>query len=122
MRSGYVLILIYLFTGSGMMGVARGQNTDQDTSRTQKVRRLASQDTSRQELVFDDIEVKGKVEKPGVIIIPKRLEPELSQVELERSFEKEMKDGIGEIPKPTRELKRVDRVESIKKAVERKRK
>ena len=54
--------------------------------------------------------------------MPKRVEPELGEVELTRSFKKEMKDGVGEIPKPDKELGRVDRVKSIKKTVERKRK
>ena len=57
-----------------------------------------------------------------MIIMPKRVEPNLEKMELERSFDRELKEGIGEIPKPENALKRVDRVKSIKKTVERKRK
>lgn len=80
----------------------------------------AKPDTVKGELVLDDIFIQGKVEKPGVIIVPKRVEPELKEKELDRSFKKELREG--EIMKPKEELRRVDQVESIKKAVERKRK
>ena len=54
--------------------------------------------------------------------MPKRVEPEIGEIALERSFNKEVKEGVGEIPKPEKELRRLDRIESIKKTVERKRK
>ena len=71
------------------------------------------------ELVLDAIEIKGRVDKPSVIIMPKRIEPEVGEVELERDFEQELKEGIGEIPKPEDDMNKVERVQSIKKAVER---
>ena len=74
------------------------------------------------EMVLETIEIKGNVEKPGLIIMPKRVEPELSDVDLERNFEREVKEGVGEIIKPEDEMNRVDRVKSIKKTVERERK
>ena len=74
------------------------------------------------ELVLDEIEIKGKVEKPGVIILPKRVEPEMGEVELGRSFKREVKDGIGDLPKAEDVLGKVERVNSIKKTVERNRK
>lgn len=74
------------------------------------------------ELVMEEIEIIGKVEKPSVIIVPKRMEPEIEDAELERSFQQEVKEGVGEIPKPTEELQKVDPVRSIKKTVVRKRK
>ena len=83
---------------------------------------MTSVDTLVDELVFDPIEIQGKVDRPGVIIMPKRIEPEIGEIELERSFQKEVKEGIGEIPKPEDELRRLERVKSIKKTVERKRK
>lgn len=73
------------------------------------------------ELLLDEIEIKGNVEKPGVIIVPKRIEPEIRDIELKRSFEEELK-GAGDAPKPDEKLGEVEQVESIKKAVERKRK
>jgi hypothetical protein len=79
-------------------------------------------DSENGEMVLGVIEIKGKVEKPGVIIMPKRVEPQIAEMDLERSFNKEVKEGVGEIPTPERELRRVDRIESIKKTVERKRK
>jgi hypothetical protein len=82
----------------------------------------AVQDTVDSELVLETIEIKGRVEKPGVIIIPSRVEPELKKVELDRSFEKELKEGVGEIVEPKKELRQVEKVKSIKKTVGRERK
>jgi hypothetical protein len=74
------------------------------------------------EIVLGTIEIRGKVDKPGVIIMPKRVEPEIGEMELERSFKKELSEGVGEIPKPEKALRRLDTVKSIKKTVERERK
>ena len=74
-----------------------------------------------EDLVLEDIEIKGKVEKPGVYVMPKRIEPELEEMELGRSFQNELKDGVRVVPKPDTELGEVDKVNSITKAVERKR-
>jgi hypothetical protein len=93
----------------------------QDTTGQQMRSQMAQQNQSEDEIVLDVIEIKGRIEKPGVIIMPKRVEPEIGEVDLERSFTQEVKEGIGEIPKPEEELQRVDRIKSIKKAVKRKR-
>lgn len=74
------------------------------------------------ELVLDVIEIKGYVDKPGVTIIPKRVEPEMEDMEIDRSFDREVKQGVGEIPMPDDALRQVDRVKSIKKAIDKKRK
>ena len=71
------------------------------------------------ELYLDEIEIKGKVEKPSVIIMPKRIDPEVGEVQLEREFEKELKEGMGEIPQVEDETNRVEDVKSIKKALNR---
>ncbi len=74
------------------------------------------------ELILEDIEIKGRVEKPGVIIVPKRISPEIKEVEINRSFEAEMKNGVGDVPQPEKALRRLEPVENIKKAVEKERK
>jgi len=74
-----------------------------------------------EEIVLDDIEIKGRVDRPGVIILPKRIEPEVQEIDLDRSFQQEVKNGIGEIPGPDRMLRQLEQVESIKKAVEKER-
>ena len=56
-----------------------------------------------------------------VIIFPKRIEPDLPEVELERSFQRELKEGMGEFVKPDDELSQIEKVQSIKKAIEKKR-
>ena len=103
-------------------GTVQAQKVTQDTTKQKLESQIALPDSSAEEFVLDDIYIKGNVEKPGVIVMPKRVEPELEKVELERSFKREVKEGIGDIPKPEKELREVERVESIKKTVKRKRK
>ena len=86
------------------------------------VRRTTRPDSASGEILLQDIEIKGNVEKPGVVVLPKRLEPETEGMDLDRDFEKELKKGTSEVPKPEEELQRVERVESIKKAINKKRK
>ncbi|MCK5147089.1 hypothetical protein KAR48_10060 [bacterium] len=74
------------------------------------------------ELDLGDISIQGKVEKPGVIIIPTRLESNIKEKVPERSFKKELRNGDSELLKPSNALRRVDQVRSIKEAVKRKRK
>jgi hypothetical protein len=45
------------------------------------------------EMVLDEIEIQGQIEKPGVIVMPRRVNPEIEQLELGRSFENEVKKG-----------------------------
>jgi len=74
------------------------------------------------ELFLDEIEIKGRVEKPSVIIMPKRIDPEVGEVHLEREFEQELKEGMGEIPEVDDETNRVENVQSIKRAINKDRK
>lgn len=74
-----------------------------------------------QEITLDEIDIQGMIEKPSVIVVPKRIEPNLQEVELNRSFEKEVKEGVGEIPKSDEMLRKVEPVPSIKKSIEKKR-
>lgn len=112
---GVVIIIL------AAVGICAAQSTAPDTAKVATVL-WAESDSLDGELMLDDIEIKGNVEKPGVIILPKRLEPELDGVELDRSFENEVKQGGAEVPQPVKELNKVDRVKSIKKVVGRKRK
>jgi hypothetical protein len=74
-----------------------------------------------EELVLDQIDIQGQVEKPGVIVIPSRVDPDIDQLELNRSFDKELKNGVEAVPQSQEALEQVEGVDSIKKAVERKR-
>ena len=73
------------------------------------------------EITLDEIEIQGMIEKPSVIIVPKRIEPDLREVELNRSFVEEVKEGVGDIPKSDEPLRKVEPAPSIKKTLEKKR-
>ena len=98
------------------------ERVETDTTDTlTQVQDTADNDGDGDEIILDDIEIIGQVEKPGVIIFPKRIEPDLPEVELERSFQRELKEGMGEFVKPDEELSQIENVQSIKEAVEKKR-
>ena len=113
-RVVFLLWALLVVAGGVLPGIIEAQSVPQDTVKSE-------QDSSGQEIVLDVIYIKGSVEKPGVIIVPKRIGPELKEVELDRSFKREVNEGIGEVPKPEKETGKVERVKSIKKTVERKR-
>ncbi len=49
---------------------------------------------STQEIELIEITIEAEIEKPRVSILPKRIEPELGEMEfIDRSFEKELKKG-----------------------------
>ena len=121
MKFNKVFWIVTIGIGLGILSKAETQTVTQDST-SRVVARADSSRNSTGEMILDEIEIKGKVEKPGVIIIPKRVEPELGDVELKRSFKKEVEKGVGEILKPEKELGSVERIKSIKKTVERKRK
>ena len=73
------------------------------------------------EIVLEEIDIQGRVDKPGVIILPKRVSPDVQGIELDRSFEQEVKKGVGDIPKGDAALRKLEPIKSIKKAVDKKR-
>jgi hypothetical protein len=81
----------------------------------------SSQVKNEDELILETIDIKGEVDQPGVIFMPKRIEPELSDVDLERSFEDELKSGTGDVPSPVESKHHVEDVKDVKKIVKRKR-
>ena len=123
MKAVFIVSIFLIICEFILFNNANTQTVTSDTTK-QKLRTKTIEKDSLigDELVLQPIEIKGKVEKPGVIIMPKRVEPELGKMELERSFKRELKQGVGEVPKPDKELQQVDQIRSIKKTIERKRK
>jgi hypothetical protein len=87
-------------------------------------RTAAAMDTAARVNVIqlEDIRIQGEVEKPSVIILPKRIEPDMQADSLDRSFSQEIRRNTGEVPTPDRAINRVEPVKSIKKEIEKKRK
>ena len=76
---------------------------------------------SENEIRLDEIRIQGEVEKPNVIILPKRIEPDLESDGLNRSFSKEITKNTDDVPKPDKAISQVEPVKSIKKEIEKKR-
>ena len=120
--SAAAVILMSFLTVCWDPAFLHAREADPDSTRRNAVRTAAVDTAQTEELVLDEIQIRGRIERPGVLIMPKRVEPELEEVELERSFKKEVKEGVGEVPTPDRELGKVDRARNIKKTLKKKRK
>ena len=73
------------------------------------------------EMELESISIEAIIEKPNVDIIPKRMEPELEEVEfVERSFERELKEVPKDMLLLEDDLDRVAKLEGIKKMLEKK--
>ena len=117
-----ILVFILWIVTAGLLAQSPPRTAASDsTGNADSVRMSQNMDYGEGEIILDDIDITGKVEKPGVIIMPKRIEPELDEVTLQRSFEKEVKESMAEMPKPKSVLHDIDHVKSIKKTVEKKR-
>ncbi len=85
----------------------------------------AKSDTAKanEEMELESISIEAIIEKPNVDIIPKRLEPELEEVEfVERRFDRELKEAPKDMLLLDDDLDRVARLEGIKKLLEKKKK
>ncbi|MDZ7289714.1 MAG: hypothetical protein ONB44_24205 [candidate division KSB1 bacterium] len=75
------------------------------------------------EMELDAIAIEAVIEKPNVDIIPKRLKPELEEMEfIERSFDRELKEVPKDLLLLDDELDRAARLEGLKKLLEKKKK
>jgi hypothetical protein len=75
------------------------------------------------EMELESISIEAIIEKPNVDIIPKRVEPELEEVEfVERSFDRELKEAPKDLLLLDDDLDRVARLEGLKKMLEQKKK
>ncbi len=85
---------------------------------------LAKPDSAAmQETELETIAIEAVIEKPNVDIIPKRLEPELEEVEfVERSFDRELKEVPKDLLLLDDDLDRATKLDGIKKHLENKKK
>lgn len=89
------------------------------------VSRLAKPDSAAAEddLELEAIAIEAIIEKPNVDIIPKRVAPELEEVEfVERSFDRELKAVPKDLLLLDDDLDRVAKLEGLKKLLEKKKK
>lgn len=83
---------------------------------------LPSLQGSSKEIELEEIVIQGRPEAPSVIIVPKRIEPEMKQDPLDRSFKEELNKEFNKVPQPNELLHQIEDVESIKKTIEKERK
>jgi len=99
---------------------------DTTTAKTNATPALSTKpDTAKagEEMELESISIEAIIEKPNVDIIPKRLEPELEEVEfVERSFDRELKEAPKDMLLLDDDLDRVSKLEGIKKMLEKKKK
>jgi len=103
----------------------QAQTAPPDTVRAKPDAAPAKLDTAKApvEMELESISIEAIIEKPNVDIIPKRVEPELEEVEfVERSFERELKEVPKDMLLLEDDLDRVAKLEGIKKMLEKKKK
>lgn len=90
-----------------------------------QVERAAKPDSAKPaaEMELESISIEAIIEKPNVDIIPKRLEPELEEVEfVARSFDRELKEVPKDLLLLDDDLDRVAKLEGLKLLLEKKKK
>lgn len=118
-------------TGWAQAPAAKPQPAAKDTlkSATSKkavqAERAAKPDSAKlaAEMELESISIEAIIEKPNVNIIPKRLEPELEEVEfVARSFDRELKEVPKDLLLLDDDLDRVAKLEGLKLLLEKKKK
>ena len=118
---GCVIMAFVLLAANAWAQGARSDSTQAKNNTGSTAAAVRDSSNTGDVIVLDSIEIRGRVQKPGVLLVPKRVTPEMGKMELNRSFDKELKEAGG-LPRVDKELRKVDRVESVKKAVEKERK
>jgi hypothetical protein len=78
---------------------------------------------AEKEMELEAIAIEAIIEKPNVDIIPKRVAPDLEEVEfVERSFDRELKEVPKDLLLLDDDLDRVAKLEGLKKLLEKKKK
>lgn len=82
-----------------------------------KERQQSRADTTvEKEILLEDIHIEAVIEKPGVTLIPKRIEPEVSTVPLApRSFEAEIQDRPEKLDQEMDKYEAPEKAKDIKK-------
>jgi len=112
------IILFLIFLGCIIVGDVTAQNRKKDTKKTKTKEIIENKvDTVSNELILDEINIKGELDRPNVIILPKRVEANVKKIDLERKFSKEINKAEGEIPELQEKLREIENIESIKKAL-----
>jgi len=109
---------IGIFILGWVLGMGMALHASGDTTHAT----LPSLQGSSKEMELEEIVIQGSPEAPSVIIVPKRIEPEMNQDPLERSFKEELNKEFNKVPQPNELLHQIEDVKSIKKTVEKERK
>ncbi len=107
-----------IFIFGWILGMGVTMYASGDTSRVA----LPSLQGSPKEIELEEILIQASPEAPSVIIVPKRIEPEMNQDPLERSFKEELNKEFNKVPQPNELLHQIEDVESIKKTIQKERK
>jgi hypothetical protein len=133
MKPSIVYVLMCFLPVAGLAQTASGNQPQPaahdtlkpKTAKPEPATQAAKADTAKpiQEMELESISIEAIVEKPNVDIIPKRVEPELEEVEfVERSFERELKEAPKDLLLLDDDLDRVAKLEGLKKVLEKKKK
>lgn len=98
-----------------------GQATEKDSTEKKSGIIENKADTVSSELILNEIRIKGQIDRPNVIVIPKRVKTDVVKIDLKRNFKEEVNQADGDIPELNKELRKIEKIKSINKAVNKKR-
>ena len=110
-----ILFLIFISTGNIFAQSTKQDTVTADTNHI--ARNSVVVDTVANELILEEINIEGEIDRPNVIIMPKRVETDMEKIDLERKFSEEINQAEGELPELEEELRKIERIESIKKTL-----
>jgi hypothetical protein len=127
MKRTFMLFCVLSFFPALAAAQTAASETKADTLKSKSpasLLRAAKPDSAAvQETELEAIAIEAVIEKPNVDIIPKRIEPELEEVEfVERSFDRELKEVPKDLLLLDDDLDRAAKLDGIKKHLENKKK
>jgi len=116
------ILFLILLSGFLMYSNTYAQKGKKDTVSTKTKEVTKNQvDSVSKELILEEINIKGEIDRPNVIIMPKRIETDIKKIDLERKFSEEINKANRDIIELKEELRKIESIESIKKTIKRKR-
>ena len=117
-----VFFLMYLFQYSfAQNSVRKADSLKVQKTTADTIAQISSTIESEGEIVLEEITIEAIVEKPRVSILPKRIDPELGELEfVDRSFEKELKKFPNSPMINDKRLFEPDKMENLKKTLQKK--
>lgn len=115
------LILIIFGVPTLLLGQVKAVSPDSSANNvaaSDSIDQIAEMVSTDGDIILDEIDIQAEIEKPRVAILPKRLDPELGELEfVDRSFDRELKSFSQEVLIEDDRLFTPNKIENLKKKI-----